>query len=78
MRAVVDEGTGILLSDVPGEPIHAKTGSAEVGEGDSYRVDSWMIAHQGDLAVAALVHGGGHGAGAAGEVVERFLRDVNR
>ncbi|WP_324649988.1 penicillin-binding transpeptidase domain-containing protein [Georgenia sp. H159] len=78
MRAVVDEGTGVLLSDVPGEPVHAKTGSAEVGEGDSYRVDSWMIAHRGDLAVAALVHGGGHGAGAAGDAVERFLRNVSR
>jgi cell division protein FtsI/penicillin-binding protein 2 len=78
MRAVVEEGTGSLLLDVQGEPVHAKTGSAEAGEGEDYRVDSWMIAYQGDLAVAALVQGGGHGAGAAGAVVERFLQDVNR
>src|SRR5690606_30050215 len=64
MRAVVGGGTGILLSDVPGEPVHAKTGSAEAGAGEDYRVDSWMIATQGDLAVAALVQGGGHGSGA--------------
>ncbi|QDB79937.1 penicillin-binding protein [Georgenia wutianyii] len=76
MRAVVEEGTGILLVDVPGEPVHAKTGSAEVGAGDSYRVDSWMIATQGDLAVAALVQGGGHGSIAAGGIVEDFLRQV--
>ncbi|WP_460980198.1 penicillin-binding transpeptidase domain-containing protein, partial [Pseudactinotalea suaedae] len=61
MRAVVEEGTATLLADVPGEPVHAKTGSAEAGEGEDYRVDSWMIAYQGDLAVAALVQGGGHG-----------------
>ncbi|MGC0273588.1 penicillin-binding transpeptidase domain-containing protein [Pseudactinotalea sp. Z1739] len=78
MRSVVEEGTGIMLVDVPGEPVHAKSGSAEVGEGESCRVDSWMIAYQGDLAVAVLVHGGGHGAGAAGDAVERFLRNVSR
>ena len=76
MRAVVEEGTGILLADVPGEPVHAKTGSAEAGEGQSYRVDSWMIATQGDLAVAVLVQGGGHGSIAAGGIVEDFLRQV--
>lgn len=76
MRAVVAEGTGVLLADVPGEQVRAKTGSAEAGEGEDYRVDSWMIATQGDLAVAALVHGGGHGAGAAGAAVERFLRNL--
>src|SRR5690606_10446048 len=37
MRAVVDTGTARLLQDVPGEPVHAKTGSAEAGEGDEYR-----------------------------------------
>ena len=78
MRAVVETGTARLLQDVPGEPVHAKTGSAEAGEGDEYRVDSWMIAFQGDLAVAALVQGGGHGAGAAGEVVESFLTEAGR
>ncbi|HLT85367.1 MAG TPA: penicillin-binding transpeptidase domain-containing protein [Phototrophicaceae bacterium] len=78
MRAVVEGGTGILLADVPGEPVHAKTGSAEVGSGDTYRVDSWMIATQGDLAVAALVQGGGHGSIAAGGAVERFLRNLGR
>lgn len=51
--------------------------SAEAGDGDNCRVDSWMIAHQGNLAVAALVHGGSHGAGAAGAAVERFLRNLH-
>lgn len=76
MAAVVATGTGILLSDVPGDPVHAKTGSAEAGGGEGARVDSWMIAYQGDVAVAALVEGGGHGSGAAGAIVEDFLRQL--
>lgn len=77
LAAVVSDGTGILLADVPGEPVHAKTGSAEAGSGDDARVDSWLVAYQGDLAVAALVQGGGHGAGAAGSVVEELFRALD-
>ncbi|WP_277050366.1 penicillin-binding transpeptidase domain-containing protein [Ruania albidiflava] len=73
MRAVVTGGTGTELQEVPGAPVHAKTGSAEAGSGEDYRVDSWMMAYQDDLAVAVLVQGGGHGAGVAGALVQRFL-----
>jgi len=73
MRAVVTGGTGTELLDVPGPPVHAKTGSAEAGSGEDYRVDSWMMAYQGDVAVAVLVQGGGHGAGVAGALVQSFL-----
>src|SRR5699024_7398187 len=66
MRAVVTGGTGTELQEVPGPPVHAKTGSAEAGSGEDYRVDSWLMAYQDDLAVAVLVQGGGHGAGVAG------------
>ncbi|MEE6286323.1 penicillin-binding transpeptidase domain-containing protein [Georgenia sp. MJ173] len=76
MAAVVTDGTGILLSDVPGEPVHAKTGSAEAGGGDDSRVDSWMTAYQGDVAVAVFVQGAGHGSGVAGGVVEELLRSL--
>lgn len=74
LAAVVDQGTGILLADIPGGPIHAKTGSAEAGSGEDARVDSWMTAYRSDLAVAVLVQGGGHGSGVAGAAVEEFLR----
>jgi len=76
MRGVVTAGTATLLGDVPGEPVHAKSGSAEAGEGDDARVDSWMMAYQGDLAVAVMVHGGGHGSGVAGGIVRDFLTAV--
>lgn len=74
MAAVVTGGTGNLLADVPGTPVHAKTGSAEAGDGDEGRVDSWMMAYQDDLAIAVFVQGGGHGSGAAGGVVKEMLR----
>ena len=77
MAAVVAEGTGILLGDVPGEPIRAKTGSAEAGSGDDARVDSWMTAYRSDLAVAVLVQAGGHGSGQAGGAVEDFFRALD-
>lgn len=77
MREVVTAGTGTGLQDVPGAPVHAKTGSAEAGSGEDYRVDSWMMAYQGDLAVAVLVQGGGHGAGVAGSLVEQFLSGLS-
>lgn len=76
MAAVVSEGTANLLADVPGTPVHAKTGSAQAGEGDDARVDSWMIAYQDDLAIAVLVQGGGHGSGAAGGVVKELLTTI--
>ncbi|PFG40986.1 cell division protein FtsI/penicillin-binding protein 2 [Georgenia soli] len=75
MRGVVTGGTATLLGDVPGEPVHAKSGSAEAG-GDDARVDSWMTAYRGDLAVAVMVQGGGHGSGVAGGIVRDFLTAV--
>lgn len=76
MRGVVTGGTATLLAEVPGEPVHAKSGSAEAGEGGDARVDSWMMAYRGDLAVAVMVQGGGHGSGVAGGIVRDFLAAV--
>jgi hypothetical protein len=76
MRGVVTGGTATLLGGVPGEPVHAKSGSAEAGEGEDARVDSWMMAYRGDLAVAVMVQGGGHGSGVAGGIVRDFLTAV--
>ncbi|WP_345042012.1 penicillin-binding transpeptidase domain-containing protein [Georgenia daeguensis] len=76
MRGVVTGGTATLLAEVPGGPVHAKSGSAEAGEGGDARVDSWMMAYRGDLAVAVMVQGGGHGSGVAGGIVRDFLTAV--
>lgn len=74
MRAAVTDGTADLLADVPGEPVAAKTGTAEFGDGDPPDTHGWMIATQGDLAVAVFVEDAESGSGTAGPLLEEFLR----
>ncbi len=74
LRGVVTSGTGRGLSDVPGPPVIAKTGTAEVDRGGKRLTHAWMIAGQGDLAVCAFVDVGTTGAGTAGPLLEEFLR----
>jgi cell division protein FtsI/penicillin-binding protein 2 len=75
MRAVVTEGSGRFLQDVPGAAVAAKTGTAEYGSDTPPRTHAWMIAVQGDLAVAVFVGDGESGSGTAGPLLERFLRE---
>lgn len=78
MRGVVAGGTASFLRDVPGEPVLAKTGTAEYGTEDPPRTRAWMIGVQGDLAVSVFVEDGKSGSGTAGPLLERFLRGVAR
>ncbi|MGH8828717.1 MAG: penicillin-binding transpeptidase domain-containing protein, partial [Jiangellaceae bacterium] len=73
MRAVVEEGSGRFLRDLPGEPVGAKTGTAEYGTEDPPQTHGWMIATQGDLAVAVMVEDAVSGSQTAGPILERFL-----
>ncbi len=76
MRAVVTEGSGRFLLDVPGE-VGAKTGTAEYGEPDAsgaLPTHTWMIATRGDLAVAVFVETGQSGSQTAGPLLEALLR----
>lgn len=73
MRAVVEEGSGRFLLDVPGEAVGAKTGTAEYGTEDPPRTHGWMIAIQGDLAVAVMVEDAVSGSHTAGPILEQFL-----
>ncbi|UMG91849.1 penicillin-binding protein [Nocardioides sp. TF02-7] len=76
MRAVVTDGSGAFLADVPGE-VGAKTGTAEYGEPGPDRAlatHAWMIATREDLAVAVFVETGDSGSGTAGPLLEEFLR----
>ena len=75
MRGVVERGTSTFLDDVPGEPVHAKSGTAQYGT-DEVLTNAWMIAFQGDLAVAVLVEEGEFGTETAGPILEAFLRSV--
>jgi cell division protein FtsI/penicillin-binding protein 2 len=74
LRGVVTSGSGSLLADVPGAPVIAKTGTAEFERGGRLRTHAWMIAGQGDLAVAVFVEEGSSGSGTAGPILESFLR----
>lgn len=73
MRAVVTEGTGDVLAGVPGEPVHAKTGTAEFGTEDPPRTHAWISGYQGNLAFAVLVEDGGGGGSVAGPIARDLL-----
>ncbi|MDR7313214.1 cell division protein FtsI/penicillin-binding protein 2 [Nocardioides luteus] len=73
-RKVVTDGTGHGLADVPGKPVIAKTGTAEFDRKGKRLTHTWMIAAQGDLAVAVYVDEGENGAATSGPLVEAFLR----
>jgi cell division protein FtsI/penicillin-binding protein 2 len=77
LRGVVLDGTGIGLRDVPGPAVIAKTGTAEFDRDGKRLTHAWMIAGQGDLAVCAFVDVGETGAGAAGPLLEQFLRGAH-
>ena len=76
MRAVVTEGGAGLLADVPGEPVMAKTGTAQYETDGQTLQHTWMIAIQGDLALAVLVTDGESGASTAGPLVRAFLTQI--
>jgi cell division protein FtsI/penicillin-binding protein 2 len=76
MRAVVTEGTAGFLGDAPGGPVGAKTGTAEFGTGTPPDTHAWMIATQGDLAVAVFVEEGTSGSQTAGPILAEFLRSA--
>jgi cell division protein FtsI/penicillin-binding protein 2 len=72
MRLVVTQGTATEL-DVSGEPVHAKTGTAEFDSDDPSKTHAWMIGFRGDVAFAVLVENGESGSDDAAPVVQRFL-----
>lgn len=74
LRGVVTTGSGRGLLDVPGAPVLAKTGTAEFERDGRTLTHAWMVAAQGDLAVAAFVELGDSGSGTAGPLIEAFLR----
>lgn len=77
MRAVVTRGSGVLLGDLPGAPVIAKTGTAEFGNTPPLPTHAWMVAGHGDLAVAVFVDRGASGSGTAGPLLKRFLQGAH-
>jgi cell division protein FtsI/penicillin-binding protein 2 len=72
MRLVVTKGTGAPVN-LPGRPVHAKTGTAEYQAGRVTRTNAWMIGYRGDVAFAVLVANGSSGAHDAGPIVDSLL-----
>jgi len=73
MRAVVTEGSGHVLGSLPGPAVLAKTGTAEYGISKPLKTHAWMLASQGDLAVAVFVNDGKSGSSTAGPLLRTFL-----
>jgi cell division protein FtsI/penicillin-binding protein 2 len=76
MRATVTIGPTGFLRTVPGPPVIAKTGTAEFDRDGARLKHAWLIAAQGDLAVAVYVDVGASGSGTAGPLMEQFLRSA--
>ncbi|WP_405492064.1 penicillin-binding transpeptidase domain-containing protein [Streptomyces sp. NBC_00096] len=72
MKLTATDGTARgAMASVGGSDKGAKTGSAEVD--GAQNPDSWFTGFSGDVAAAAFVEGGGHGADAAGPIVAAVL-----
>jgi cell division protein FtsI/penicillin-binding protein 2 len=76
MGAVVSEGSGSVLQGVGGPRVIAKTGTAEYGPKAPFKTHAWMIAAQGDLAVAVFVGTGASGSRTAGPLLAEFLSEA--
>ncbi|NJQ07500.1 penicillin-binding transpeptidase domain-containing protein [Streptomyces lonarensis] len=75
MRETVTQGTASALADVPGTA-HAKTGTAEVADGEGeVTTNAWIVGYDADndLAFAVMLLDGGSGGSHAGPVAAAFL-----
>ena len=75
MLDTVSTGTASVLA-MQGEPVGAKTGTAEYGEAKPPRKHAWMIGFRGDLAFAVLVEDGESGSKTAGPLARAFLQSA--
>ncbi|MFC9703215.1 penicillin-binding transpeptidase domain-containing protein [Streptomyces sp. NPDC056943] len=73
MRDTVTDGSAKVLASVPGE-VGAKTGTAEVTEDGNN--NGWLVAYDGEIAVACVVEGAKSGSGSAGPVLRDLLAEL--
>lgn len=73
MTDTVNFGTLETMEPVPGEHVYAKTGTAEAGDGDDRYAHTWVMAVQGDLAVAIFLEEGEFGGSTNGPLLHELL-----
>ncbi len=73
MTDTVNFGTLETMEPIPGEHVYAKTGTAEAGDEDERYAHTWVIAVQGDLAVAIFLEEGEFGGSTNGPLLHEFL-----
>jgi cell division protein FtsI/penicillin-binding protein 2 len=76
MREVVTDGTATALESVPGQPVHAKTGTAEY-DNDPDHAHTWILGWQGDIAFAVFLENGGRSTTTVVPIAADFLRALN-
>lgn len=76
MEQAVNDGTARVLAGIPGEDVGAKSGTAQFGDDVPPATHGWMVAVQGDLAVAVFVEDADSGSAIAGPIAAEFLRGL--
>jgi cell division protein FtsI/penicillin-binding protein 2 len=72
MRAVVTDGTGVKVKNVPGDLIYGKTGTAE-HDNKPTPTHSWFMGFRGDVAFCVFVQDGGMSTDAAVPIAGKFF-----
>jgi hypothetical protein len=75
MRAVVTSGTG-TAANLAGDPVFAKTGTAEYGTQNPPQTHAWFIGWRDNTAFAVIVEGGGFGGSVAAPLAAQFLQGL--
>lgn len=76
MRLTVTDGTAELV-DLPGEPVYAKTGTAEYAlDGGGTGTNAWIIGFREDVAFAVFLAGGDSGGHDAGALAKTLLENM--
>ncbi len=82
LRAVVERGTAARAFAGCRIPVAGKTGTAQVGGGDRFRIDAWFIgyapAENPQIAFAVVVESGGYGGEKSAPIARAIVEQAER